>query len=122
MNNMKDKIAEVIWDSIQVAIQKHPRLRNRDELEEILSELEIDNTASPRILDLIAKELPVDDLYKQSKKIKLEIANHCGLDMAFFAYQEGKMSKRKLCSLIADWLAERQYDSLKDIKHKLGVE
>ena len=80
---MKDKIAEVIWDSIQVAIQKHPRLRNRDELEEILSELEIDNTASPRILDLIAKELPepmeeciTDVLYEHQHGY-----NHCLADI-----------------------------------------
>ena len=41
-----------------------------------------------------------------AKTIKLDIANHIGLDYSFFAYQKGKLSKRKLCELIGDLVAE----------------
>lgn len=42
---------------------------------------------------------------KVSRKWYLRLANDIGLDNAFFAYQEGQLSKRKLCELIANTIA-----------------
>ena len=45
----EEKMSEIIWDTIQCAIQKAGNVVNEDELIEVISELNIDNVSSKAI-------------------------------------------------------------------------
>ena len=75
-----------------------------EELAWILHELRCKHTLSKDIAEeLIENEgyAKKEDHFLDEEFIRLRIANDVDLDNKFFMYQEGKMTKRRLCREIA---------------------